>query len=97
MSDLHHYETGDRVVYTRHETGACPPAEAYEVRPSRGGETSSYLLDEHGEVVETRPDGLLLVRLQDGEQRLLAMSDPRLRRASLTERLMRMRLFPRAG
>jgi len=91
------FEIGMRVVYSHCESGSRPPQGAHHIRPTRNGDSIQWLRDNPGEVLETRPDGLLLVRMDDGEQRLLAASDPSLRRATLAERLLRRRSFPRAG
>ncbi len=90
-------QVSDRIVYTRHLSAAVPPPGARNVRPSSGGDFTAFELDEHGQVVEARPDGLILVRMDSGEQRLLAGSDPSLRKAGLIDQLLRLKLFHRAS
>lgn len=94
---MQRFQVADKVVYTRHGCDPCPPEGARMVRPTTGGDSSNYLLDEFGEIVEARPDGLVLVRMDSGEERLLAASDPSLRKTNLWDHLTRLRVILRAS
>jgi hypothetical protein len=88
------FKTGDLVVFrlTRHSTH--PPHAAKHVDPSTRGEGYSYVVDKFWMVAGTVSERAVRVRTRRGKEFEIDVRDPRLRRASWTEQLIRRRRFP---
>ena len=88
------YKIGQPVVYRRFKYSASPGARADNVMPESHGEGYSYEVDKYWVIQEVR-DGSLLLRTRRGKAHEVALGDPRLRRATLIERMFKSQRFPR--
>ncbi|MGH8092486.1 MAG: hypothetical protein ACREIF_03305 [Chthoniobacterales bacterium] len=88
------FEVGAPIVYRVTETSTCPSQDAYDVRPSKYGESYYYLTNKYWLVEEVRQDGWIVARSPLMEQHYLRRDDPNLRKANLLERLRHAGRFP---
>lgn len=88
------FKPKDRVVYTRDKYSNCPGPRAKNVVAAPNGESYQYQVDKYWLVEEIRSDGQLVLRTRTGKVHVAAADDPRLRRASILERLFKASQFP---
>jgi hypothetical protein len=88
------YKTGDRVVYLASKHSRHPGPRAEALTPERNGEGYSYDVKKYWLVLDVRPDGQLTVVTRRGKQRVVPMSDPRLRPARWWESIFFASRFP---
>jgi len=88
------FHVGDKVVLTLDKFGVNPGPRAKNIAPSPHGELYSYQVDKYWVVTEVRSDGNLLVKTRRGKTHLVAVDDPRLRKASWLERWFFTKRFP---
>lgn len=88
------YRPGDRVVYTTDKYTASPGPRAKNIFAAPCGESYQYQVEKYWLVSEVREDGTLIAKTRRGKLHTIACSDPRLRKATLLERLLRSRWFP---
>jgi hypothetical protein len=93
----HRYKVGDKVVYTRDKYTPRPGPRAKNVFASPNGEAYQYQVEKYWIVADVRPDGFILLKTRRGKNHLVATDDPRLRKASLFDRLWKSHLFPAAA
>lgn len=87
------FSPNDWVVYTQKKHSLSPGRRAKNIFPSPHGEMYSYEVDKYW-VVRQVNDGLLVLETRRGKQHSLPISDARLRRANLWERLFFASRFP---
>ena len=88
------FHVGDKVVLTLDKFGVNPGPRAKNIAPAPHGELYSYQVDKYWVVTEVRPDGMLQVKTRRGKTHLVAVDDPRLRKASWLERWFFTKRFP---
>jgi hypothetical protein len=88
------FQVGDRVVFTRDKHTTKPGPRAKNVVATPHGEMYEYQVDKYWRVVGIQADGQLIFKTRRGKQHVFPASDPRLRKASLWERLFKSKLFP---
>ena len=88
------FQVGDRVVFTRDKHTTKPGPRAKNVVATPHGEMYEYQVDKYWLVVGVQADGQLLFTTRRGKQHAFSASDPRLRKASLWERIFKSKLFP---
>ncbi|MCA9134266.1 MAG: hypothetical protein KDA45_13955 [Planctomycetales bacterium] len=88
------FRPGDKIVYTRDKCSTRPTPRAKNVVAARRGESYHYQVDKYWVVADVMNDGNLLVKTRRGKELLVAATDPRLRKASLLERLFKADQFP---
>ena len=91
------FQVGDRVVFTRDKHTTKPGPRAKNVVATPHGEMYEYQVDKYWLVVGFQPDGQLIFKTRRGKQNVFSASDPRLRKASMWERLFKSKLFPTSG
>lgn len=91
------FEVGDRVVFTRDKHTTKPGPRAKNVVATPHGEMYEYQVDKYWLVVGVQADGKLLFKTRRGKLHSFLATDPRLRKASLWERLFKSKLFPAAN
>jgi hypothetical protein len=91
---VHRYRVGDRVIYTRDKYTPRPGPRAKNVTASPNGEAYQYQIDKYWIVADIRSDKCLILKTRRGKEHVVQVDDPRLRKASLFERLLRSALFP---
>jgi hypothetical protein len=89
------FHCGDPVVYSKNKFSLHPGPRAQDVHATRHGDGYLYLVDKYWTVVGSDTDGRLLVRTRRGKTHHIASDDPRLRHATLWERLRYRARFPR--
>ena len=89
-----HYQTGDRVVYTRDKYTVCPGPRAKNVYAAQNGDSYHYQVEKYWIVSEVSSEGKLILKTRRGKSHEVSSDDPRLRRATFLERVFRWRLFP---
>lgn len=87
------FSPNDWVVYTREKHSLSPGRRAKNILPSPHGEMYSYEVDKYW-VVRQVAEGLLILETRRGKQHALPVSDFRLRKANLWERLFFSHRFP---
>lgn len=88
------YRIGDRVVYTLDKYTDSPGRRAKNVFPAPYGESYQYQVDKYWLVLDVQPDGHVVLQTRRGKLHVVAVDDPRLRKASWFERLWRGHRFP---
>jgi hypothetical protein len=88
------FQVGDKVVYTREKYTSRPGPRAKNVFPAPNGESYHYEVEKYWCVAEVRSSGQLLLETRRGKQHLIDSDDPRLRKASWSERIFKKGLFP---
>lgn len=88
------YHVGDKVIYTREKYTTSPGPRAKNVVASTNGEAYHYEVDKYWVVSEVRSSDQLILQTRRGKKHTVSIDDPRLRKASLLERLFRGRFFP---
>ena len=88
------FRIGDKVVYTRDKYTSSPGPRAKNVSAAPNGELYQYQVDKYWTVVEILSPNHLVVMTRRQKTHVLAGDDPRLRKASLFERLLLARQFP---
>lgn len=91
------FSVGDRVVFTRDKHTTKPGPRAKNVVATPHGEMYEYQVDKYWLVVGVQADGQLIFKTRRGKYHSFPANDPRLRKASLWERIFRSKLFPVAG
>lgn len=87
-------QAGDRVIYHAQKCGPRPGSSARGVQPSRRGEDYNYHVPKFWVVEEVLDKCVVVLRTRKGKRRELPVDDPRLRRASLVERILYRSRFP---
>ena len=87
------FSPNDWVVYTRQKHSISPGKRAKHIWPSPHGEMYSYKVEKYWIVREVK-DGLLVVETRRGKQHTLPITDSRVRKANLWERLFLAGRFP---
>ncbi len=88
------FHVGDRVVFTRDKHTTKPGPRAKNVVATPHGEMYEYQVDKYWLVVGIQADGQLIFKTRRGKRHVFSATDPRLRKASLWERLFKAKLFP---
>lgn len=88
------FQPGDWVIFRKLKYSTSPGRRAVNIQPSSRGEQYAYSVDKFWLVEETRQDGTLVLRTRRGKKRLVAGSDPNLRRAGMLDRLFHGTRFP---
>lgn len=88
------YAVGDRVIYIMPKVSAHPGQNAQHVHPSMGGENYDYLVEKFWTVTAIPSVDTIEITTRRGKKRQLRTDDPRLRRASWLEKLLRHSRFP---
>lgn len=88
------YKSGDCVVYLASKHSRHPGPRAERLAPERNGEGYSYDVKKYWRVLDVRPDGHVTVVTRRGKQRVVPMSDPRLRPARWWEGIFFASRFP---
>ena len=83
----------DWVVFTRQKHSLSPGKRAKHISPSPHGEMYSYQVDKYW-IVRQVKDGMLVLETRRGKQHTLPITDSRVRRASLWEKLFFASRFP---
>lgn len=89
------FTPGDRVVYRKEKHSVHPGPRAVDVSPAPRGEEYHYAVEKFWTVAGLLPDGTLRLVTRRGKVHVVAPDDPRLRPASLWERLRFASRFPR--
>lgn len=85
---------GAPVVYLDQAISTRPGSDAHDVRPSERGEFYYYSLINYLRVTHVLSDGRIIAVSRDNKRICLSPSDPDLRKARVTERLIHRRRFP---
>jgi hypothetical protein len=88
------FNVGDRVVFTSDKHTTKPGPRAKNVTANAHGETYDYQVDKYWLVAEVLSDGQIVLLTRRGKRHVLPISDPRLRKANLWERLFKSKRFP---
>ncbi len=88
------YEKGDKVVYERAKTSNHPGPRAKEIHPAMHGESYFYKVDKFWTVSQIIDDKTLVVVTRTGKSHKIDINDPRLRKATLLERIKNADRFP---
>lgn len=88
------FQVGDRVVFTRDKHTTKPGPRAKNVVATPHGEMYEYQVDKYWLIVGIQADGQLILKTRRGKRHVASASDPRLRKATLWERLFKAKLFP---
>ncbi len=88
------FKVKDRVVYTRDKYTSCPGPRAKNVEATPNGEAYAYQVDKFWIVKEILDDGRLVLMTRRGKEHVVYDDDPRLRKASIFERVIKTQLFP---
>ena len=88
------FEVGDRVVFTRDKHTTKPGPRAKNVIATPHGDMYEYQVDKYWVVVGVQAEGKLLFKTRRGKLNSFLATDPRLRKATLWERLFKSKLFP---
>ncbi len=88
------FNRDDRVVYTRDKYTSCPGPRAKNVVAAPNGESYQYQVDKFWIVSDIRPDGRLVLTTRTGKSHVVTADDPRLRKATLLERIFKSSQFP---
>lgn len=83
----------DWVIYRHQKYSLSPGKRAKRISPSRHGEMYSYQVDKYW-IVRHVKDGLLVLETRRGKQHTLPITDSRIRKANLWERLFFASRFP---
>ena len=87
-------KVGDKVVFSKDKHSPSPGPRARDIAAAPKGDDYSYIVAKYWVVAEVNPDGTLLLRTRRGKEHRIAKSDPRLRHATLWERLRFRKRFP---
>ncbi|GAB5404265.1 MAG: hypothetical protein Aurels2KO_24960 [Aureliella sp.] len=93
-TSMRKFNRDDRVVYTRDKYTSCPGPRAKNVVATPNGESYQYQVDKYWIVSDIRPDGRLVLSTRTGKTHIAAADDPRLRKATWLERLLKASRFP---
>lgn len=88
------FKRGDLVVFAKDKRSTCPGPRAHEVHPARYGEGYLYKVDKFWMIGEDERDGSVILITRRGRTHRINVSDPRLHRASLWQRLRHRHKFP---
>lgn len=88
------FQAGDAVVYCKAKASQIPGPRAEDVHPSEHGDDYRYVVEKYWRVVAVAGDGALQIVTRTGKRLTLRADDPLLRKASVTERLLRADRFP---
>ncbi len=87
------FSPNDWVVYTREKHSLSPGRRAKNISPAPRGEMYSYDVDKYW-IVRDVQDGIVVLETRRGKQHSMRISDSRLRKANLWERLFFAGRFP---
>lgn len=87
-------KVGDKVVYAKDKHSGSPGQRAQEVTASPKGDLYNYIVEKYWVVKEINEDGRLLLKTRRGKEHLIRTDDPRLRTASIWERIFLASRFP---
>ncbi len=87
------FQAGDAVVYCKAKASQIPGPRAKAVRPSEHGDDYRYVVEKYWRVEAVAGDTVQIVT-RTGKRHTLRADDPLLRKASVTERLLRADRFP---
>lgn len=90
----HRIKVGSKVVFAKDKMGLSPGPRAKEVVPLEKGDAYSYIVDKFWTVKEMHPDGTATLITRRGKEHTVRADDPRLRPATLWERLWYRGRFP---
>lgn len=82
------FRVGDRVVLRTRQTAAAPPAGLECAHRSRYGEDYTYVLDEYCRVASPPAADRVTLHSATGRTLSVRRNDPRLRRATIVERVL---------
>ena len=81
------FKAGDFVVFCKMKHKTHPGRRARKVYPAANGDDYSYLVEKFWVVEEALPSGRLLLQTPRGKKHLVDADDPKLRHATLLDRL----------
>ncbi|RMF44774.1 MAG: hypothetical protein D6753_01735 [Planctomycetota bacterium] len=87
-------KVGDKVVFSKDKHSPSPGPRARDIAASPKGDDYSYIVEKYWVVAEVNPDGTLLLKTRRGKEHRIPKNDPRLRHATLWERLRYRNRFP---
>ena len=90
------YRSGDRVVYCRMKHKTHPSRRARGIQPSAHGDDYSFYIEKFWVVSDVLKDGRLVLRTPRGKKRVVQADDPKLRYASLLEKIRHRQTFLRS-
>lgn len=88
------FKVGSKVVFAKDKMGLSPGPRAKEVVPLEKGDAYSYIVDKFWTVKAMHADGTATLITRRGKEHMVRVDDPRLRPATLWERLWYRRRFP---
>ncbi len=88
------YRVGEKVIYTLDKYTPRPGPRAKNVFATPNGESYQYQVDKYWVVAAIRPDGSLVLQTRRGKNHIVTVDDPRLRKASIFQRILKAKLFP---
>ncbi|MFW6221219.1 MAG: hypothetical protein ACOC4C_02035 [Fibrobacterota bacterium] len=88
------YEIGDKVVYERAKTSSHPGPRARDIHPSIHGENYFYVVDKYWTVSRIIDEHAVEAITRTGKSHQISTDDPRLRKATLLERIKYADRFP---
>ena len=77
---------GDWVIYRVQKSSFSPGRRAQDVTPAAGGDAYTYIVEKYWIVENVLDDGQVRLRTRRGKEHVVALDDPRLRRARWWER-----------
>lgn len=88
------FMTGDRVIYRSRKCTTRPGRRAQHIHPAENGDYYDYFVEKYWLVARVSDSRLELVTRR-GKKRVVDQDDPALRRATLWERWVYRRRFPK--
>ncbi len=87
-------KVGSKVIFAKDKTSLSPGKRAVEVSPLPKGDSYSYIVEKYWIVKEIHSDRKVTLITRRGKEHIVDVDDPRLRKASLFERLFQRARFP---
>ncbi|MBY0586621.1 hypothetical protein K2X85_05560 [bacterium] len=88
------YRVGDAVVFRIIKCSNHPGPRAARISPEPHGEQYQYEVDKYWTVADVQQDGSIVLQTRRGKRHTVLANNPRLRRASLLERIIYKSRFP---
>ena len=92
---MRRFNRGDWIVFAKQKWSTSPGPRARGVSAAPAGEIYSYVVDKFWVVEDRNDDGELRLRTRTGKEHLVDEADPRLRHATIIEKLFLRGKFPR--
>jgi hypothetical protein len=84
---------GDRVVFRKMKFSTNPSPQAICVHPVAKGDNYSYIIEKFWVVADVLEGGMLLLKTRRGKTHLIHANDPKLRPATIWDRIRHGRKF----